>query len=134
MEEKIRNDAENNTENKKKLTSHLDELVDSMTTKPGCGPVFSGLNVLPDMIKDVLSSVFCVVLFASPAFRPSSMDGRPRPIFGCLLARRLLDVYGKLETPSTSGEGERKFTESYTHPFPFSFPYHFFQITISKIH
>lgn len=52
MEEKIRNDAENNTENKKKLTSHLDELVDSMTTKPGCGPVFSGLNVLPDMIKE----------------------------------------------------------------------------------
>lgn len=52
MEEKIRNDAENNTENKKKLTSHLDELVDSMTTKPGCGPVFSGLNVLPDMIYD----------------------------------------------------------------------------------
>ena len=51
MEEKIRNDAENNTENKKKLTSHLDELVDSMTTKPGCGPVFSGLNFLPDMIK-----------------------------------------------------------------------------------
>ena len=47
MEEKIRNDAENNTENKKKLTSHLDELVDSMTTKPGCGPVFSGLNVFP---------------------------------------------------------------------------------------
>ena len=43
-------------------------------------------------------------------------------------------MYGKLETPSTSGEGERKFTESYTHPFPFSFPYHFFQITISKIH
>lgn len=52
MEEKIRNDAENNMENKKKLTSHLDELVDSMTTKPGCGPVFSGLNVLPDMIKE----------------------------------------------------------------------------------
>ena len=52
MEEKIRNDAENNTENKKKLTSHLDELVDCMTTKPGCGPVFSGLNVLPDMINE----------------------------------------------------------------------------------
>ena len=44
MEEKIRSDAENNT--------HLDELVDSMTTKPGCGPVFSGLDVLPDMIKE----------------------------------------------------------------------------------
>lgn len=52
MEEKIRNDAENNTENKQKLTSHLDELVDSMTTKPGCGPVFSGLDVMPDMIKE----------------------------------------------------------------------------------
>lgn len=52
MEEKIRNDVENNTENKQKLTSHLDELVDSMTTKPGCGPVFSGLDVLPDMIKE----------------------------------------------------------------------------------
>ena len=51
MEEKIRNDAENNTENKKKLTSHLDELVDSMTTKPGCGPFFSVFNVLPYMIK-----------------------------------------------------------------------------------
>ena len=52
MEEKIRNDAENNTENKKKLTSHLDELVDSMTTKPGCGPVFSVLNFLPYLIKE----------------------------------------------------------------------------------
>lgn len=52
MEEKIRNDVENNAENKQKLTSHLDELVDSMTTKPGCGPVFSGLDVLPDMIKE----------------------------------------------------------------------------------
>lgn len=51
MEEKIRNDAENNTENKKSLTSHLDEIVNSMT-KPSCGPVFSGLDVLPDMIKE----------------------------------------------------------------------------------
>lgn len=41
-----------NTENKKKLVSHLDELVDSMATKPGCGQVFSGLDVLPDMIKE----------------------------------------------------------------------------------
>lgn len=51
MEEKIRNDAENNTENKKKLTSHLDELVDSMTTKPGCGGIF-WIECLPDMIKE----------------------------------------------------------------------------------
>ena len=41
-----------NTENKKELVSHLDELVDSMATKPGCGQVFSGLDVLPDMIKE----------------------------------------------------------------------------------
>lgn len=41
-----------NTENKKKLVSHLDELVDSMATKPGCGQVFSGLDVFPDMIKE----------------------------------------------------------------------------------
>lgn len=33
MEEKIRNDAENNTENKKKLTSHLDELLRSARLK-----------------------------------------------------------------------------------------------------
>lgn len=48
---KMKNDTENNTENKKKLTSHLDEIVNSMT-EPGCGPVFSGLDVLPDMIKE----------------------------------------------------------------------------------
>ena len=43
---------------------------------------------------------------------PSSMDGRPRPTFGCPSVMRLLDVYGESETPSTSGEGEHKFTES----------------------
>ena len=58
---------------------------------------------------------------------PSSMDGRPRPglpsgkeyckqsdpeQFGCPSVMRLLDVYGESETPSTSGEGEHKFTES----------------------
>ena len=32
--------------------------------------------------------------------------------FGCPSVRRLLDVYGESETPSTSGEGEHKFTES----------------------
>ena len=51
------------------------------------------------------------------------MDGRPRPTFGCLSVRRLLDVYVELETPSTLctptlssfvnpcglGEGEPKF-------------------------
>lgn len=52
MEAAIKNNAKNNMENKEKLVSHLDELVDSMTTKPGCGPVFSGLDVLPDMIKE----------------------------------------------------------------------------------
>ena len=52
MEATIKNNAKNNMENKEKLVSHLDELVDSMTTKPGCGPVFSGLDVLPDMIKE----------------------------------------------------------------------------------
>ena len=56
------------------------------------------------------------------------MDGRPRPglpsgeecckqsdpeQFGCPPVRRLLDVYGESEAPSTSGEGERKFTESF---------------------
>ena len=46
-------------------------------------------------------------------YRYSSMDGRPRKTFGCLSVRRLLDVYVELETPSTSGEGERKFTESF---------------------
>ena len=52
MEATIKNNAKNNMENKEKLVSHLNELVDSMTTKPGCGPVFSGLDVLPDMIKE----------------------------------------------------------------------------------
>lgn len=42
----------------------------------------------------------------------SSMDGRLRSTSGCPSARRLLDVYGESETPSTSGEGEHKFTES----------------------
>lgn len=44
------------------------------------------------------------------------MDGRPRPTFGCPSVLRLLDVYGESETPSTSGEGERKFTESLKKP------------------
>ena len=56
-----------------------------------------------------------------------SMDGRPRPglpsgkecckqsnteQLGCPSVRRLLDVHEESETPSMSGEGERKFTES----------------------
>lgn len=41
-----------------------------------------------------------------------SMDGRPRPISGCPSVQRLLDVYVESKTTSTSGEGERKFTES----------------------
>ena len=60
----------------------------------------------------------------------SSMDGRPRPGLpsgkecckqsdpeqsGCPSVRRLLDMYVEPETPSMSGEGERKFTESSTH-------------------
>lgn len=49
MEATIKNNAKNNMENKEKLVSHLDELVDSIAT---CGPVFSGLDVLPDMIKE----------------------------------------------------------------------------------
>ena len=52
MEATIKNNAKNNMENKEKLVSHLDELVDSMATKPGCGQVFSGFDVLPDMIKE----------------------------------------------------------------------------------
>lgn len=55
METAIKNNTkntENNMENKKKFVSHLDELVDSMATKLGCGPVFSGLDILPDMIKE----------------------------------------------------------------------------------
>ena len=75
-------------------------------------------------------SVLCI----EEIFLSSSMDGKPRPTSGCPSVLRLPDVHKESETPSTSGEGERKFTESYTHPFPFSFPYHFFQITISKIH
>ena len=31
----------------------------------------------------------------------SSLDGRPRPTVGCPSVRKLLDVYGELETPST---------------------------------
>lgn len=49
MEATIKNNAKNNMENKEKLVSHLDELVDSIAT---CGPVFSGLDVLPDLIKE----------------------------------------------------------------------------------
>lgn len=49
MEAAIKNNIKNNMENKEKLVSHLDELVDSMTT---CGQVFSGLDVLPDVIKE----------------------------------------------------------------------------------
>ena len=41
-----------------------------------------------------------------------SMDWRPRPISGCPSVQRLLDVYVESKTTSTSGEGERKFTES----------------------
>lgn len=52
METTIKNNTKNNMENKEKLVSHLDELVDSMATKPGCGPLFSGLDILPDMIKE----------------------------------------------------------------------------------
>ena len=51
MEANAKN-TKNNMENNEKLVSHLDELVDSMTTKPGCGPVFSVLDILPDMIKE----------------------------------------------------------------------------------
>ena len=40
------------------------------------------------------------------------MDGRPRPTSGCPSVLRLPDVHKESETPSTSGEGERKFTES----------------------
>lgn len=42
----------------------------------------------------------------------SSMDGRLRSTFGCPSVRKLPYMYEELETPSTSGEGERKFTES----------------------
>ena len=49
MEATIKNNAKNNMENKEKLVSHLDELVGSIAT---CGPVFSGLDVLPDLIKE----------------------------------------------------------------------------------
>lgn len=48
MEANAKN-TKNNMENNEKLVSHLDELVDSIAT---CGPVFSGLDVLPDMIKE----------------------------------------------------------------------------------
>lgn len=41
------------------------------------------------------------------------MDGRPRPTSGCPSVLRLPDVHKESETPSTSGEGERKFTESF---------------------
>ena len=40
------------------------------------------------------------------------MDGKPRPTSGCPSVLRLPDVHKESETPSTSGEGERKFTES----------------------
>lgn len=45
----------------------------------------------------------------------SSMDGRLRSTFGCPSVRKLPYMYEELETPSTSGEGEHKFTESYKH-------------------
>ena len=40
---------------------------------------------------------------------------KPRPTFGCPSVRKLPYMYEELETPSTSGEGEHKFTESYKH-------------------
>lgn len=43
------------------------------------------------------------------------MDGRLRSTFGCPSVRKLPYMYEELETPSTSGEGEHKFTESYKH-------------------
>lgn len=43
------------------------------------------------------------------------MDGRLRSTFGCPSVRKLPYMYEELETPSTSGEGEHKFTESYRH-------------------
>ena len=45
----------------------------------------------------------------------SSMDGRLRSTFGCPSVRKLPYMYEELETPSTSGEGKHKFTESYKH-------------------
>lgn len=55
MEANAKN-TKNNMENREKLVSHLDELVDSIAT---CGPVFSGLDVLPDVIKeyDILDEI-----------------------------------------------------------------------------
>ena len=53
-------------------------------------------------------SVLCI----EEIFLSSSMDGRPRPTSGCPSVLRLPDVHKESETPSTSGEGERKFTES----------------------
>ena len=40
------------------------------------------------------------------------MDVRPRSTSGCSSVLRLPDVHCESEAPSTSGEGERKFTES----------------------
>lgn len=64
---------------------------------------------------------------------PSGEDCRKQPDpeqLGCPLVRRLLDVYGESEIPSTSGKGERKFifdsshfalvTRLQTGDFPFS--------------
>lgn len=53
-------------------------------------------------------SVLCI----EEIFLSSSMDGKPRPTSGCPSVLRLPDVHKESETPSTSGEGERKFTES----------------------
>lgn len=64
---------------------------------------------------------------------PSGEDCRKQPDpeqLGCPLVRRLPDVYGESEIPSTSGKGERKFifdsshfalvTRLQTGDFPFS--------------
>ena len=58
--------------------------------------------------------VFCESsIQVPPSLSFSSLDGRPRPISDCPSVRRLLDVVRGARNPSTSGDGEHKFTESF---------------------
>ena len=72
-----------------------------------CGKSFSNILVLMFLL--TVRKIFRSLFFSS------SMDGRPRPTFGCPSVLRLLDVYGESETPYTSGEGEHKFTKSFSY-------------------